>query len=100
LRDGAAGRDDPEADADRAKADRYQESAAIETNRANRDDATADTYSADARERRLEAARVREPEQPPAFEAVRNPPQAPKARKNLKPRKPRGKELRNIGLGD
>jgi hypothetical protein len=100
LRDGAAGRDDPEADADRAKADRYQESAAIETNRANRDDATADTYSADARERRLEAARVREPEQPPAFEAVRNPPQqAPKARKNLKPRKPRGKELRNIGLG-
>lgn len=101
LRDGAAGRDDPEADADRAKADRYEDSAAIETNRANRDDATADTYSADARERRLEAARVRKPEQPPAFEAVRNPPQqAPKARKNRKPLKPRGKELRNIGLGD
>lgn len=101
LRAGAAGRDDPAADADREKADRYRASAIIETNRSNRDDATADTYSADARERRIEAAQVNEPELPPAAEAVLNPPQqAPRARKNLRLRRRKTKELRDYGLGD
>lgn len=98
---GAAGRDDPRADADRNKADRYRASARIETNRARYDDVTADSYSADGQERRLEASEARRPEQPPAAEAVRNPPPlGPKARKNIKRKKFKDKELGNFGLGD
>jgi hypothetical protein len=97
---GAAGRDDPRADADRAKADRYRASARIETNRARYDDVTADSYSADGQERRLQASEARRPEQPPAAEAVlKPPPHAPKARK-FRRKKPRGKELKDFGLGD
>ncbi|TWD80492.1 hypothetical protein FB561_1570 [Kribbella amoyensis] len=101
---GAAGRDDPQANTDRADADRYRASARRETSRANYDDATADSFGADAREQRQEAAQVQVPEQPPAAEAVRNPPQpAPKARKNLKnikQRKPKTKALRDWGIGE
>ncbi|TDU89976.1 hypothetical protein EV138_3557 [Kribbella voronezhensis] len=100
LESGAAGRDDPAAEADRAEAGRARVSGSIENARANRDDATADTYSADAREHRREAD-VRRLEQPPAAEAVRNPPQrTPRARKNLRSRKPKTKELRDFGLGE
>lgn len=100
LEAGAAGRDDPAAEADRAEAGRARVSGTIENVRANRDDATADTYSADARENHREAD-GRGPEQPPAAEAVRNPPQrTPRARKNLTRRKPKTKELRDFGLGE
>ncbi|TDO54777.1 hypothetical protein EV643_101568 [Kribbella sp. VKM Ac-2527] len=97
---GAAGRDDPRADADRAKADRYRASARIETNRARYDDATADSYSADGQERRLQASEARRPEQPPAAEAAFKPPRTPVARKNVKKKKFKDKELGNFGLGD
>lgn len=97
---GAAGRDDPAADADRAEAGRARVSGSIENARANRDDATADSYSAESREYRREAD-GRRLEQPPAAEAVRNPPQrTPRARKNLSRRKPKTKELRDFGLGE
>jgi hypothetical protein len=96
----AAGRDDPAADADRAEAGRARVSGSIENARANRDDATADSYSAESREYRREAD-GRRLEQPPAAEAVRNPPQrTPRARKNLSRRKPKTKELRDFGLGE
>jgi len=102
LRAGAAGRDDPQADADRAEADRFQSSSYRQDRLANYDDAVASTYGAEARDRRNEAAEVRRPEQPPAAEAVRNPPQTPpRARKNLKQqRRRKTKELRDFGLGD
>jgi len=100
LEAGAAGRDDPAADADRAEAGRARVSGSIENARANRDDATADSYSAESREYRREAD-GRRLEQPPAAEAVRNPPQrTPRARKNLSRRKPKTKELRDFGLGE
>jgi hypothetical protein len=99
LRVGAAGRDDPAADADRATADRLQASADYQDRIANYDDATADSYGAEAADRRAEASRSQLPDpQPPAAEAVRTPPpRAPKARKNLKAKKRQSKEL---GLGD
>lgn len=102
LRAGAAGRDDPQADADRAEADRFQASSYRQDRLANYDDAVASSYGAEARDRRNEAAEVRRPEQPPAAEAVRNPPQAPPlARKNLnQQRRRKTKELRDFGLGD
>jgi hypothetical protein len=102
LRDGAAGRDDPGADADRAEADRSQARANYQDRIANYDDATSDSYGAEARDRRAEAAHVKRPEpQPPAAEAVRQPPPgAPKARKNLKQRNRKTKELRDFGLGE
>jgi hypothetical protein len=100
LRAGAAGRDDPEAEADRSRADRYQSMSNYETRLANSDDAVSDSYGAEARDRRVEAAQVRRPEQPPAAEAARIPPQeAPRARKNLK-RRQKTKELKDFGLGD
>jgi hypothetical protein len=100
LEAGAAGRDDPAAEADRAEASRARVSGSIENARANRDDATADSYSAESREYRREAD-GRRLEQPPAAEAVRNPPQrTPRARKNLTRRKPKTKELRDFGLGE
>ncbi|QNE19792.1 hypothetical protein F1D05_20075 [Kribbella qitaiheensis] len=100
LEAGAAGRDDPAAEADRDAAGRARVSGTIENLRANRDDATADSYAADAREYRREAD-GRKLEQPPAAEAVRNPPQrTPRARKNLGRRKPKTKELRDFGLGE
>jgi hypothetical protein len=100
LEAGAAGRDDPAAEADRAEATRARASGTIENARANRDDATADSYGADARDYRREAD-GRRLEQPPAADAVRNPPQrTPGARKNLSRRKPKTKELRDFGLGE
>lgn len=100
LRTGAAGRDDPAADADRAAADRFQSSANYEDRRANYDDALSDSYGAEARDHRAEAARVPAP-QPPPVEAVRTPPpQAPVARKNLKPKQRGKKQLKDFGLGD
>jgi hypothetical protein len=100
LRAGAAGRDDPEAEADRSRADRYQSMSNYETRLGNSDDAVSDSYGAEARDRRVEAAQVRRPEQPPAAEAARIPPQeAPRARKNLK-RRQKTKELKDFGLGD
>jgi len=102
LRDGAAGRDDPAAEADLSRADRYQAMSNNETRLANSDDAVSDSYGAEARDRRVEAAQVHRPEQPPAAEAARIPPeQAPRARKNLKQRRPKTKELKDyFGLGD
>jgi hypothetical protein len=100
LEAGAAGRGDPAADADRAEAGRARVSGSIENARANRDDATADSYSAESHEYRREGD-GRRLEQPPAAEAVRNPPQRiPRARKNLTRRKPKTKELRDFGLGE
>lgn len=100
LRAGAAGRDDPEAEADRSRADRYQSMSNYEARLANSDDAVSDSYGAEALDRRGEAAQVRRPEQPPAAEAARIPPQeAPRARKNLK-RRPKTKELKDFGIGD
>lgn len=101
LRDGAAGRDDPAAEADRARADRYQAMSNYETRLANSDDAISDSYGAEASDLRGEAAQVQYLEQPPAAEAARIPPQqAPRARKNLKQRRPKTKELKDFGLGD
>jgi hypothetical protein len=101
LRAGAAGRYEPAAEADRSRADRYQAMSNNETRLANSDDAVADSYGAEARDRRVEAAQVQRPEQPPAAEAARIPPeQAPRARKNLKQRGPKTKELKDFGLGD
>jgi hypothetical protein len=101
LRAGAAGRDDPAAEADRSRADRYEAMSNYETRLANSDDAVSDSYGAEARDRRVEAAQVRRSEQPPAAEAARIPPQqAPRARKNLKQRRPKTKELKDFGLGD
>jgi hypothetical protein len=100
LRAGAAGRDDPAAEADRSRADRYQAMSNYETRLANNDDAVSDSDAA-ARDQQVQAAQVRRPEQPPAAEAARNPPQqAPPARKNLKQRRPKTKELKDFGLGD
>lgn len=100
LRAGAAGRDDPDAEADRAAADRFQASANFQDRIANYDDAVSDSYGAEAGDRRTEAARVAEP-QPPAVEAIRTPPpRAPVARKNLKPKQRGKKQLKDFGLGD
>ncbi|GAA1565035.1 hypothetical protein GCM10009789_18250 [Kribbella sancticallisti] len=102
LRAGAAGRDDPQAEADRSAADRAQASANYQDRIANYDDSKADWYDAESRAQRREAAQVRRPEQPPAAEAVRTPPkEAPRARKNLKQqRRRKTKELRDFGLGE
>jgi hypothetical protein len=101
LRAGAAGRDDPAAEVDRSRADRYQAMSNYETRLANSDDAISDSYGAEPRDRQVEAAQIRRPEQPPAAEAVRVPPQeAPSARNNVKRRRPKTKELKDFGLGD
>jgi hypothetical protein len=101
LRDGAAGRNDPAAEADLSRADRYQAMSNNEARLANSDDAVSDSYGAEARDRRAEAAQVQRPRQPPAAEAARIPPEhAPRARKNLKQRRPKTKELKDFGLGD
>lgn len=101
LEAGTAGRDDPEAEADRAAADRLRSSANHEDRLANSDDATAASYGAEAADLAAEASRSRLPEpQPPAGEAIRNPPaHAPKARKNARPRLRQKKQLRDYGLG-
>jgi hypothetical protein len=101
LEAGAAGRDDPQAEADRSEAGRSRASANYQERIANYDDTKADWYDAEARLQRREAAQVRQPEQPPAAEAVRNPPQqTPRARKNLRQRRRKTKELRDFGLGE
>jgi hypothetical protein len=101
LRAGAAGRDDPDAEADRSRADRYQAMSTYETRLAASDGAISDSDGAEARGREVEAAQVRRPEQPPAAEATRIPPQQqPRARKNLRQRRRKTKELKDFGLGE
>lgn len=98
LRDGAAGRDDGQSDADLKAADRAQARANSRYRTAADDDRRADWNYAEGREQRSRA------EQPPAAEAVRNAPdEPPVARKNVKrPRDQRkkSKALREFGLGD
>jgi hypothetical protein len=99
LRDGAAGRDDPQSDADLKAADRAQARANSRYRSAADDDRRADWNYAEAREQRSQA------EQAPAAEAVRSAPdEPPVARKNVKrPRQLRKKDpkaLREFGLGD
>ncbi|WP_433163774.1 hypothetical protein [Kribbella sp. CA-247076] len=107
LRDEAAARpDEPGADATAAAGRRYERAADREERGARYDEGAADRYDAEARDRRSEAAQ--QPGQPPAADAVRNPPsETPKARKfvqrrkNLKQkRKTHPGELKDIGLGD
>ena len=99
LRAGAAGRDDPAAEADRSQADRRQALSKYETGLANGDGVISDSYGADARDQ-VEAAQVRRLEQPSAADAARIPPQqAPPARKNLRRRR-KTKELKDFGLGE
>jgi hypothetical protein len=100
LRDGAAGRDDAQSDADLKAADRAQARANSRYRTAADDDRRADWNYAEGREQRSRAA-----EQPPAAEAVRNAPdEPPVARKNVKRlrhlRKKDPKALREFGLGD
>jgi hypothetical protein len=104
LLDEAATRpDEPGAAATAAAGRRYQRAATREDGKAAYDDRVADRHDAEARERRSEA---RQSEQPPAVEAVRNPPtQAPQARKfvrrkRVKQRERDPKALREFGLGD
>jgi len=103
LDEAAARPDEPGADATVAAGRRYQRAATREDGKAEYDDRVADRYDAQARERRSEA---RESEQPPAVEAVRNPPtEAPQARKfvrrkRVKQRDRDPKALREFGLGD
>ena len=100
LRARSAGPDDPQADADRSRADHLRALGPAQRGLANFDDATADSYGAEARDRSVEADQIRRPDQPPAAEAVRNPPQrAPRARKFVR-RRPKTKELRDFGIGD
>ncbi|MDX6264433.1 MAG: hypothetical protein QOH84_6121 [Kribbellaceae bacterium] len=98
LRDGAAGRDDAQSDADLKAADRAQARANSRYRSAADDDRRADWNNAVGREQRSRA------EQPPAAEAVRNAPdEPPVARKNVKrPRdqQKKSKALREFGLGD
>ena len=99
LRDGAAGRDDPQADADLRAADRAQAMSNYRDRIANDDDRRADSYYAEGRAQRARA------EQAPAAEAARKAPaEPPVARKNLKrtrkQRKKDPKALRDFGLGD
>jgi hypothetical protein len=99
LRDGAAGRDDPQADADLRAADRAQAMSNYRDRIANDDDRRADWNYAEGRAQRSRA------EQPPAAEAARKAPaEPPVARKNIKRtrklRKKDPKALRDFGLGD
>ncbi|GAB2638175.1 hypothetical protein [Kribbella swartbergensis] len=106
LDEAAARPDEPGADATAAAGRRYQRAAEREDRAARYDEGAADRYDAEARDRRSEAAH--QPGQPPAAEAVRNPPaETPTARKYVKRRKQLKKqrtrnpgELRDIGLGD
>jgi hypothetical protein len=105
LDEAAARPDEPGADATAAAGRRYQRAAEREDRAARADDRRADRYDAEARDRRSEAAQ--QPGQPPAEEAVRNPPdKTPIARKfikrkHLKQQRERDPgALRDIGLGD
>lgn len=98
LDEAAARPDEPGADATAAAGRRYQRAAVREDRDADRDDGIADRYDEEARERRGEA-------QPPASEAVRNPPaEAPRARKfvrkQLKQKVHDRSTQPDIGLGD
>ncbi|MFG1819016.1 hypothetical protein ACGFIF_34995 [Kribbella sp. NPDC049174] len=104
LDEAAARPDEPGADATAAAGRRYQRAAEREDRAARYDERAADRYDAEARDRRSEAAQ--QPGQPPAEEAVRNPPtETPTARKFdrklvRKQRKTQPGELSDIGLGD
>ncbi|MFI5710154.1 hypothetical protein [Kribbella sp. NPDC051620] len=102
LRDGAAGRDDAQSDADLRAADRAQARANSRYRTAADDDRRADWNYAEGRAERSRS------EQAPAAEAVRNAPEEPPvARKNVQPVRRRIKDkekdpkaLRHFGLGD
>ncbi len=105
LDEAAARPDEPGADATAAKGRRYQRAAEREDRAARYNDGAADRYDAEARDRRSEAAQ--QPGQPPAGEAVRNPPdETPIARKFIKRKHVKQQRerdpgaLRDIGLGD
>jgi hypothetical protein len=105
LDEAAARPDEPGADATAAAGRRYQRAAEREERAARYNEGAADRYDAEARDRRSEAAQ--QPGQPPAGEAVRNPPdETPIARKFIKRKhlkQQREREpgaLRDIGLGD
>jgi hypothetical protein len=103
LDEAAARPDEPGADATAAAGRRYQRAANREDGKAEYDDHVADRYDAEARDRRSEA---RQSGQPPAVEAVRNPPtEAPQARKFVRRKRAKQRErdpkaLREFGLGD
>lgn len=106
LDEAAAHPDEPGADATAAAGRRYERAANREERGATYDEGAADRYDAEARDRRSEAGQ--QPGQPPAADAVRNPPaETPTARKFVQRRKDLKKqrttkpgELRDIGLGD
>ncbi|MEI8406768.1 MULTISPECIES: hypothetical protein [unclassified Kribbella] len=104
LDEAAARPDEPGASATAAAGRAHHRAAADADRRAVNDERDADRYDARARDRRSEAAR--QPGQPPAGEAVRNPPsEPPTARKfdrkrGKKQRKTQPGELGDIGLGD
>ncbi|MDX6280384.1 MAG: hypothetical protein QOH03_1455 [Kribbellaceae bacterium] len=104
LRDGAAGRDDSQSDADLKAADRAQARANSRYRTAADDDRRADWNYAEGRAQRSRAEQPTAAEAP-AAEAVRNAPdEPPVARKNVKrPRHLRKKDpkaLKEFGLGD
>jgi hypothetical protein len=107
LDEAAARPDEPDADATAAAGRRYQRAAVGEDRKAAENDRIAKEYDAEARDRRGEARQ----EQPPAAEAVRNPPtEAPSARSKFvrqrsrrvkrQQRKSEPGALKDIGLGD
>jgi hypothetical protein len=106
LDEAAARPDEPGADATAAAGRRYDRAAKDQDRAARYDEGAERWWAEEARDRRSEAAQ--QPGQPPAGEAVRNPPEsAPTARKFEKRRKHVKKkrerhpgELRDIGLGD
>lgn len=85
----AAGDDGPVADAERTKADRLRAHAAHQDRIANYDEARADELGAEAQqEARAATPSPNDGSQPPAAEAVRNPPRAPRARRNVRGKAP------------
>lgn len=106
LREGAAGRDDPQARADRSTADRLARSGQDRRNAANADASVADWHGAEGQAYRREAEQLRRPEQggpeAPAADAARIPPKEPTVGQSFIQRKRRRKleGLKDIGLGD
>ncbi len=106
LDEAAARRDEPGADATAAAGRRYLRTAEDEDRTARYYERAADRDDAEAQALRSEADR--QPELPPAGDAVRNPPTEPptarkfeKRRKHVKKKHERHPgELRDIGLGD
>ena len=99
LDEAAVGRDEPGAAAMAAAGRRYQRASVREDQSARSDDAVADQYDEEARERRGEVRR----EQRPASEAARPPAEPPRARrfvsKKVKKLHDRSTEP-DLGMGD